>query len=42
MGRKKYNVDVAGTTGAGGRKLLDVLEKRNYPVSEIKRLASKR
>ncbi|MDD3045100.1 MAG: aspartate-semialdehyde dehydrogenase, partial [Candidatus Delongbacteria bacterium] len=42
MGRKKYNIAVAGATGAVGRKLLEVLEKRNFPVSEIKLLASKR
>ncbi len=42
MGRKKYNVAVAGATGAVGRKLIEVLEKRNFPVSVLKLLASKR
>jgi len=42
MGSRKYNVAVAGATGAVGRKLIDVLEQRNFPVSDIKLLASKR
>lgn len=37
---KKYNIAVAGATGAVGLKMLDVLEKRNFPVKNIKLLAS--
>jgi aspartate-semialdehyde dehydrogenase len=37
---KKYNIAVAGATGSVGLKMLDVLEKRNFPVKHIRLLAS--
>jgi aspartate-semialdehyde dehydrogenase len=40
--KQKYNVAVAGATGAVGRKILQILEERNFPVAEIKALASAR
>jgi len=40
MGEK--NVAVAGATGAVGTEMLKVLEQRNFPVKNIKMLASKR
>lgn len=40
--KQKYNVAVAGATGAVGREFLKVLEKRNFPVDRIKFLASSR
>jgi aspartate-semialdehyde dehydrogenase len=35
-------VAVAGATGVVGRQMLETLEKRNFPVSQIKLLASER
>ncbi len=39
---KRYTVAVVGATGAVGEKMMDQLEKRNFPIQEIKFLASKR
>ena len=39
---KKYIVAVVGATGAVGQKMMDQLEKRNFPIKQIKFLASKR
>jgi len=36
------NVAVAGATGAVGTEMLKVLEKRNFPIKNLKLLASKR
>jgi aspartate-semialdehyde dehydrogenase len=40
--KNKYVVAVAGATGAVGREMLDVLEERKFPVSELVALASER
>ncbi len=40
--KDKYAVAVVGATGAVGREMLDVLEERDFPVSEIIPLASER
>jgi aspartate-semialdehyde dehydrogenase len=40
--KEKYNVAVAGATGAVGRKMLEILEERNFPVDRLKLLASAR
>ncbi|MBU0484169.1 MAG: aspartate-semialdehyde dehydrogenase [Proteobacteria bacterium] len=37
-----YNVAVAGATGAVGGAMLEVLERRNFPVGELRLLASER
>jgi len=37
---KGYKVIVAGATGAVGREMIATLEKRNFPISELKLLAS--
>ncbi len=37
-----YDVAVVGATGAVGRKMLQVLEERDFPVKKIKLLASER
>jgi len=43
MGRKaKYNVAVAGATGAVGQCMIKVLEERKFPVDEVRLLASER
>lgn len=39
---KKYNVAILGATGAVGKEMLKVLEERNFPLNELKLLASKR
>jgi aspartate-semialdehyde dehydrogenase len=39
---RKYNVAVAGATGAVGGAMLDVLERLDFPVSELRLLASER
>jgi aspartate-semialdehyde dehydrogenase len=42
MGAKSYRVAVVGATGAVGNMMIQVLEERNFPVSEITLLASAR
>jgi len=39
---KGYNVAILGATGAVGQTMLRVLEERNFPVDEIRLLASER
>ncbi|GMO64244.1 MAG: aspartate-semialdehyde dehydrogenase [Endomicrobiia bacterium] len=39
---KKYKVAVVGATGAVGLEMIRMLENRNFPVEDIKFLASKR
>lgn len=39
---KKYNVAILGATGAVGMEMIKVLEERNFPVAELKLLASQR
>ena len=39
---KLYNVAILGATGAVGREMLKVLEERNFPVGELRLLASAR
>ena len=39
---KLYNVAVLGATGAVGREMLKVLEERNFPIGELRLLASAR
>ena len=38
--KDKYSVAVAGATGAVGRKMLQILEERNFPLGNLKLLAS--
>ncbi|MDP2646029.1 MAG: aspartate-semialdehyde dehydrogenase [Desulfobacterales bacterium] len=42
MSGKKFNVAVAGATGAVGNQMITCLEERNFPVKSIKFLASSR
>jgi len=37
-----YNVAIAGATGAVGADMIETLEKRNFPVKELRLLASAR
>lgn len=39
---KKYNLAILGATGAVGQEMLKVLAERDFPVNELKLLASKR
>ena len=39
---KKYNVGVMGATGAVGQQMIKVLAERNFPVGELRCLASER
>jgi aspartate-semialdehyde dehydrogenase len=40
--KERYNVAVVGATGAVGRKMIQMLESRNFPVDTFKPLASAR
>ena len=42
MGSKKFNVALAGATGAVGNQMITCLEERDFPVNKIKLLASSR
>ena len=42
MSNKKFNIAVAGATGAVGNQMITCLEERNFPVQAIKFLASRR
>ncbi|MFC4557175.1 aspartate-semialdehyde dehydrogenase [Virgibacillus kekensis] len=37
-----YNVAVVGATGAVGQKIMEILEKKDLPINELKLLSSKR
>lgn len=39
---KKYNVAIVGATGMVGQSLVQVLQERNFPLGELKLLASSR
>ncbi|MBP1924552.1 aspartate-semialdehyde dehydrogenase [Sedimentibacter acidaminivorans] len=39
---KKYNVAILGATGAVGKEMLEILGERNFPINELKLLASKK
>src|SRR3989338_3291403 len=40
--KSKYNIAIAGATGAVGEEFLRVLAKRNFPIGELRLLASKK
>jgi len=40
--KEKYNVAVVGATGAVGQEMLSILAERDFPVGELKALASER
>ncbi len=42
MSEKKFNIAVAGATGAVGNQMIECLKERNFPVKSIKLLASSR
>ena len=42
MTEKRFNLAVAGATGAVGNQMIACLEERNFPIKSIKLLASQR
>ena len=40
--KDKYNVGIVGATGAVGRRMVSILEERNFPVDRLSLLASTR
>ena len=42
MKKEKYNVAVVGATGAVGNEMVSILQERNFPVHQLKLLASTR
>lgn len=42
MKRERYNVAVVGATGAVGLEMIGILEERNFPVEELRLLASEK
>ena len=42
MKKERYNVAIVGATGAVGEQMREVLEEREFPVGELRLLASKR
>ena len=42
MKKDKYNIAVAGATGAVGNEIIKILEERSFPVGNIRLLASSR
>ena len=39
---KQYNVGILGATGAVGREMMKILDERNFPIAELRLLASAR
>ena len=42
MKKEKYSIAVVGATGLVGKEMVSILEERNFPVGELKLLASER
>ncbi len=42
MSKREYNVAIVGATGMVGAEFLKILEERNFPVGELRLLASER
>ncbi len=42
MNRESYNVAIVGATGAVGQEMIEILEERNFPLGELRLLASQR
>ena len=40
--KEEYNVAIAGATGAVGQEMMQILAERNFPVGELRLLASER
>ncbi|MGE5445961.1 MAG: aspartate-semialdehyde dehydrogenase [Ignavibacteriales bacterium] len=42
MRRENYNVAIVGATGAVGQEMVQILEERNFPVGELRPIASEK
>jgi len=42
MKKDAYNIAIVGATGAVGQEMMEILEERNFPVKELRLLASER
>ncbi len=42
MKKKKYNIAILGATGVVGREMIEILEERNFPIGELRLLASEK
>ncbi len=42
MKKDSYNIAIVGATGAVGQEMMEILEQRNFPVGELRLLASQR
>lgn len=42
MNRESYNVAIVGATGAVGQEMIKILDERNFPVAELRLIASER
>jgi len=42
MKKDGYNIAIVGATGAVGQEMMEILEERNFPVKELRLLASER
>ena len=40
--KERYNIAIAGATGAVGQEMMKILEERDFPVGELRLLASQR
>jgi aspartate-semialdehyde dehydrogenase len=42
MKRERYNVAIVGATGAVGQEMIQILQERNFPVDELRLIASEK
>lgn len=42
MKKDSYNIAIVGATGAVGQEMMEILDERNFPVNELRLLASER
>ena len=42
MKKEKYNVAIVGATGAVGQEMMSILKERNFPLDELRLIASER
>lgn len=42
MKKDSYNIAIVGATGAVGQEMMEILDQRNFPVNELRLLASER
>jgi len=42
MSRESYNVAIVGATGAVGQEMIQILKERNFPVAELRLIASEK